>query len=152
MIVVPFSVPAKVKVCGPATAVSVTFCPFTVPVTGADPLLQSVGVVFEPSGGSEIEYTTLPVIVARVGCNRNPPCNPPIKELSDGGTMVNCQLPASWLDAACDAGSEFPPQADSIARVAISKAAFTSRLRSACISQPILFLPTICFLPLITCR
>jgi hypothetical protein len=32
--------PVKVKVCVPATAVKVTFCPLIVPVIAAEPLLQ----------------------------------------------------------------------------------------------------------------
>lgn len=152
MIVVPLRVPASVKVCGPATAVSVTFCPSTVPVTGADPLLHKVGVAFEPCGGSEIEYTTLPVIVVRVGCKRNPPCSPPMKESSAGAAIVNCQLPASWLEVACDAGSEFPPQAERIVSTATSNVALTRRQQSAPIAARVLFLPWMYFLPLITFR
>jgi hypothetical protein len=36
-------VPVKVKLCVPAIAVRVIFWPVTVPVIGAEPLLQSVG-------------------------------------------------------------------------------------------------------------
>jgi hypothetical protein len=37
------SVPESTKVCVPATAVSVTFWPLMVTVTGVDPLLQGPG-------------------------------------------------------------------------------------------------------------
>jgi hypothetical protein len=33
-------VPVRVKVCVPATSVTVTFCPLMATVTGADPLLH----------------------------------------------------------------------------------------------------------------
>jgi hypothetical protein len=46
--------PVKVKVCVPATAVKVTFCPLIVPVIAAEPLLQT------DADEPEIEKATLP--------------------------------------------------------------------------------------------
>jgi hypothetical protein len=56
-IVVPpaLRVPVKLKVCTPATIVRVTFWPVTVPVTEADPLLQSDEAPPCCCGGNEIE-------------------------------------------------------------------------------------------------
>ena len=49
-------VPVNTKVCVPAIAVRVTFCPLIVPVIGAEPLLHTVG--FPPlwgGGGNRTE-------------------------------------------------------------------------------------------------
>ena len=56
----PLSTPVKVRVCVAATAVRVTFAPLTVPVTGADPLLQRVGRLPD-CGGKKIEYVMAPL-------------------------------------------------------------------------------------------
>jgi hypothetical protein len=47
--------PLKVKVCAPATAVNVTFCPLIVPVIAAEPLLHA------GADETEIEKRALPV-------------------------------------------------------------------------------------------
>ena len=56
MVVPPaLNVPDSVKVCTPAATVRVTFWPSIVPVTGADPLLQSVEDPPCCCGGNETE-------------------------------------------------------------------------------------------------
>src|SRR5215467_9431177 len=60
-------VPLKVNVCVPATAVRLMFWPLMVPVTAAEPLLQTVEGV-----GEATEKAMLPVNEL-LSCTRNPP-------------------------------------------------------------------------------
>src|SRR5262249_639442 len=109
----PLTVPVKLKLCGPACTLKVTFCPSKLPLTGADPL-QGNDPGCCPAG--VMEYVKAPV-TEPLSWSKNPlrsngqgpvPDVPqfvcetlavPPNEASDGGVIVNCQLPASAAPA-----------------------------------------------------
>jgi len=85
------NMPVSVYVASPAAAVSITFWPLIVPVSGADPLSQIAGPLWVCD---TMEKTAAPV-TEPLFCSRNPPCRPPDTEEFAALVIEYCQLPES---------------------------------------------------------